>query len=81
LEVHAAAQASPLQPLVQVCDPWLTQVPAPLQVFAKIAVVPLHVAAAHSVPSAHFAHAPEPSQAPDVPQVDFDCAAHALFGS
>jgi hypothetical protein len=50
-DVHASAQAAPLQPLGQACVPLLRQVPPPLQVFARVAVVPLHVAAAHSVPA------------------------------
>jgi hypothetical protein len=68
--VHPPAQPAPLQPLAQVCVPWLTHVPAPSQVFARVTVSPVHEAGAHSVPLPQVAQEPDPSQTPVVPHDD-----------
>jgi len=56
-------------------------VPVPLQVRAGVKVVPLQADATHVVPVAYRRHAPLPSQAPSVPQVDAPWSLHWLNGS
>ena len=53
----------------------------PLQVRAGVAVEPAQLAATQIVPLAYCRHAPPPSQAPSVPQVDAPLSAHWPSGS
>jgi hypothetical protein len=59
------------------------QVPAPSQVRARVAVVPVvgQVGAAHCVPAAYSWQAPAPSQKPVFPPVVAPSAVHGPFGS
>ena len=53
----------------------------PLQVRAGVAVEPEQLAATQMVPLAYCRHAPPPSQAPSVPQVEAPLSAHWPRGS
>ena len=66
-------------PQSEVAGVW--QTPAPLQVLAGVNVVPLHIAAAQTVPATHRRQAPPPSQKPSRPQLDGRSAVHSLSGS
>jgi hypothetical protein len=57
------------------------QVPAPLQVRAELAVVPVQLAAAHCVPDAYRRQPPEPSQKPSVMQPAAPASVHWFKGS
>jgi hypothetical protein len=57
------------------------QVPVPLQVRAGVKVAPAQLAATQTVPLAYNRHAPPPSHAPSVPQVDAPLSAHWPSGS
>ena len=59
----------------------IRQVPPPLHVRAGIAIAPLQLAAAHTVPLAYFRHAPAPSQAPSFPQLAAPWSAQWFSGS
>jgi hypothetical protein len=56
-------------------------VPVPLQVRAGVNVVPLQLAATHTVPLAYSRQAPPPSQKPSAPQVAAPLSAHCPSGS
>jgi hypothetical protein len=82
--LHVVAQAVPLAhakfvgqaPVVPA-----VQVPVPVQVLAMVSMLPVHEAAAQTVPDAQSWQAPEPLQLPLLPQVDIAVAVHWLAGT
>jgi hypothetical protein len=75
--VPVALQVNGAQPVVTPC----TQVPVPVQTSVADATPFEQDAAPHAVPAGYNWHAPAPLQAPVVPHVLADCAAHSLSGS
>jgi hypothetical protein len=66
---------------MQVCVAPGTQLPRPSQRAASVSVEPEQVWLLHAMPGAYRRHAPEPLQAPSVPQVVPPASAHWFSGS